>query len=169
MRPTDGIFKRKIWLCALAALLAAALLAGCASGKTGGETERETTAETGGNETLGVEISALAAHLTNGGWSVKYYEEGDEMLAALDDEMDRYIDYPPDEPLAGYLFANNAETGDLDCEVFLFRSAKDAAVLYEYLKDGEQFVEGVSAIRRSGELVYMGYVEALDFIEKGIG
>ena len=112
------------------------------------------------------DVSVLAGALKNSGRKVTYYERGSTMLEALDDEMDMNFDDPTENPLAAYLFAKDSESGTLDCEIFIFETDSDAEKLYAYLKGGDQFVEGESAIRRAGKVVYMGYIEALEVIEK---
>ena len=78
--------------------------------------------------------------------------------------MDGNLEEPTEHPLAAYLFAKDA-ADELFCEVFIIETAADAQKLYDYLVGGEQFVDGISAIRRDGTMVYMGYVEALAIIE----
>ena len=113
-------------------------------------------------------IGEVAAFLEEQGHLVTSYGEGSAMLEALDAEMDDALDEPTEYPLAGYLFAKNAVTGELECEVFVFRTASDARKLFLLLDGGEQFVEGVSEIRQSGATVYMGLTDVLDEIERSL-
>ena len=144
-------------LIVFALLLAALVLCSC-GGAEGKETEEET---------LGPDrdIAAVAAYLESNGRTVTYYLQGSAMLEALDEEMDYNLDAPTEHPLACYLFAKN-ELQELDCEVFVFQTVSDAQKFYEHYVGGEQFAPGISDVRRMGKMVYMGYIEALDLIEK---
>ena len=137
------MIRAKIYIAA--ALLLGLLLAGCARVST--------------------QIEAIAQALEARGRTVSVYEAGSEMLAALDDEMDEYLDDPTEQPLRAYLFARKDDPSLLDCEVFIFETAQDAQRLYNYLRDSDAFIPGESEIRCSGAVVYMGYIEALEIVE----
>lgn len=138
--------KKRIVLFAAVLLLAALLFAGCAAVKE--------------------DISYLAAKLEGEGESVKYYEAGDSMLTVLDGDMKKVMEDPPEGSLAGYLFAEETLTGTMTCEVFLFENEDDAKKLFDYFKDGDSFEKGISEVRRSGKVVYMGLVAELDLLEE---
>lgn len=119
-----------------------------------------------GQEKIEDDLSVISRRLTEAGYDVSSHDPGSELLSALEDEMNETLREPAEKALKGYLFARDAETGELALELFVFEDARDAKKLYDHLKDNDSFVNGLSEIRLDGKVVYMGLLPALDRAEK---
>ncbi len=121
---------------------------------------------TGCSTKVSTDVAYISAVFIGNGYKAVYYEEGNGMLSDLETEMKSAMKKPPQGALTGYMYAEDPETGAMVIEVFVFKKSADADRLTEHLKGNSTFIEGISAIKKSGTVVYMGYLNALEMAEQ---
>ena len=114
--------------------------------------------------TVSEDVHVLAEALEARGYTCSYYENEHFLLSSIEADMRSEMSDPPQKAPRAFLFAIDA-SGKTALEVYIFENEQDARRLFKHFDGGEQFVPGESAVKRSGKVVCMGYLDALEIVE----
>lgn len=103
--------------------------------------------------------------MKNAGYTVTV-EDNIKMLSSIAQEASTMYEIVFSGQLASYMTASDAQTGELQAEIFYFKYEADAKKLYEKMKADWKFEKDEGELRIQDKTVYMGYKKALDALEK---
>ena len=102
--------------------------------------------------------------LNTAGYTVSV-EDNIKMLSSISKEASEMYEIIFTGQLVSYMTASDAETSELQAEIFYFEYDSDARKLYDKMKSDWKFEEDEGELRIHGKTVYMGYKKALDALE----
>ena len=93
-------------------------------------------------------------------------EDNIRMLSSIAKEASEMYKIAFTGQITSYMTASDAETGELQAEIFYFENSADAKMLYDKMKEGWSFEKDEGELRIHDKTVYMGYRKALHALDK---
>ncbi len=103
--------------------------------------------------------------MTGAGYSVTV-EDDVYMLASMESDASEMYKIAFSGQIVSYMTVSDAETGELQAEIFYFEYNSDAKLLYDKMVEDWNFEKEEGELRIKDKTIYMGYAKTLDVLEK---